>query len=137
MSPPDICADVAAAIVVSLGPYPLKIRCRRDHCTARSTLNISPADSTVNEGISFGSSVERTVGVAIRWVIACETMNSVSSAPAKTYSGASTSVPSAPGAIMNSRTEASKVGDASCRMRMAVPVSNISRWVAHTFAKPR
>ncbi len=75
-------AEIDAAIVDSVGPYPLTMRCRGDHADARRAESGSPPiDSTINGCTASGSTVARTVGVTIRCVTSAAISRFVSSSP--------------------------------------------------------
>ena len=74
-------AEIDAAIVDSVGPYPLTMRCRGDHADARRAESGSPIDSTINGCTASGSTVARTVGVTIRCVTSAAISRFVSSSP--------------------------------------------------------
>ncbi len=107
-------------IVVSVGPYPLWNRRPGAQRATRSGGHASPPTTTVSRSSSpVGSTDARAAGVTNAWVTRSLRSSSASSSPPYTDGGATTIVDPDPTASNSSSTDASKLGDAKCRVRAA------------------
>ncbi|OQM80782.1 hypothetical protein B0E55_02920 [Rhodococcus sp. 66b] len=112
------------ATVDSVGPYALKnprtppSGSGTAHLATRDRELASPPTTTTRNASSpLGSTDASAAGVTNACVTPSEHKISASSAPPYTVVGAITIVDAEPNAISNSRTDASKLGEAKCSVR--------------------
>src|SRR6266436_5992808 len=126
--PPSNPADIVAHTVLSVGPYALIIRQRPAHRVVNSAGHASPATINVSSaGNSSSPNAPKTVGGNVTVVICSRCISSARPPPGITSSrSANTSLAPCSRAIVQSATEASKLGDTAWSITLLVP--NLSTW---------